>query len=129
MTVTTDTPTQAAVAPHGAQEKAAALVAELRERLHAAARSGKLTDDHAHGILFGLVAANAVLDPARALVLFARAIEHEAHQRRTDPGQDCGNPMGQPNVPSCAELVLAKHEDIAAERLVHDLQHGPWPLY
>lgn len=132
MTVTTDTTGVSVTAPETvetAKDKAVKVVQILRERLHESARAGRLTDEYANGIATGLVSANVVLDPVRALILFARAIEDEAARRRTDPVQDCGNPMGQTNTPSCAELVLRKHEDIAAARLADDLVIGPWPLF
>lgn len=128
MTVTTDT-TMSPPITQTVQERAAALVETLRERLHQASREGRLTDEFANGIASGLVSANVVLDPTRALILFARAIEAEAEARRTNPRQDWDNPMAQNNVPSSAEVVLRKHEDIAAAKLADDLVSGPWPLF
>lgn len=132
MTVTTDT-TDATVRPvaplQDVHEHATALVEKLRERLHQAAHDGLLTDEFANGIATGLVSANVVLDPTRALILFARAIEDEAADRRANPRQDWDNPMGQNNVSSSAEIVLRKHEDIAAAKLAEALVSGPWPLF
>lgn len=129
MTITTQAAGAALDTSESTQDKSVALVERLRERLHKAARTDKLTDEHADGILFGLIGPNVALDPARALILFARAIEDEARARRTAPGQDCGNPMGQTNVPSCAENVLTRHEAIAAAKLAQELVTGPWPLF
>lgn len=109
--------------------KAAALVAELRDRLHQAARDHRLTNEFANGIASGLVSANVVLDPTRNLIMFARAIEAEAETRRTNPVQDWHNPMAQNNMPSSAEVILTKHEDVAAAQLADDLVNGPWPLF
>jgi len=128
-TDTTDTPVVDLAPPKDVHERAAALVAELRERLHQAAIEGALTDEFANGIATGLVSANVVLDPTRALILFARAIEDEARERRANPRQDWDNPMGQNNVPSSAEVVLRKHEAIAAAKLAELLVSGPWPLF
>jgi len=128
MTVTTETEVRPD-APPTIQDQAVDLVERLRERLHQAARDGRLTDEFANGIATGLVSANAVLDPVRALIWFARAIEDEAHQRRTNPQQDWDNPMGQTNVPSSAEVVLTRHEDIAATKAAEALVAGPWPLF
>lgn len=132
MTVTTDTtdiPVVTVAPAKDVHQRATALVEELRERLHEGARKGKLNDEFANGIATGLVSANVVLDPTRALIMFARAIEDEAHDRRTNPVQDWDNPMGQNNVPSSAEVVLRKHEDIAAAKLAEALVSGPWPLF
>lgn len=111
------------------QAQAEALVAVLRERLHEAARAGRLTNEFANGIITGLVHANVVLDPARHLIMFARAIEAEAHDRRTNPVQDWHNPMAQNNMPSSAEVILTKYEDAAATQMADDLVNGPWPLF
>jgi hypothetical protein len=131
MTVTTDTTDTTVVAAPtpDLRERASDLVESLRERLHQAARDGLLTDEFANGIATGLVSANVVLDPTRALILFARAIEDEAADRCANPRQDWDNPMGQNNVPSSAEVVLRKHEDIAAAKLAEALVSGPWPLF
>jgi hypothetical protein len=132
MTVTTDTTDTTVVPlapPQDVHEQAKTLVEELRKRLHQAAYEGLLNDEFANGIATGLVSANVVLDPTRALILFARAIEDEAAERRTNPRQDWDNPMGQNNVPSSAEVVLRKHEDIAAAKLAEALVSGPWPLF
>ena len=132
MTVTTDD-TGVSVAPTNitetAHDKAVKLVEQLRENLHRAARQGKLNIEVAHGIAYSFIDANAALAPAGALIMFASAIEAETLKRRTDPGQDCGNPMGQTNVPSCAELVLTEHENIVAATLAESLVSGPWPLF
>lgn len=129
MTVTTETADAPVGTTETTEDTPVRVVERLRESLHRAAREGKLNDEVADGIAYSFVAANSALDPARALIMFARAIEAEAEQRRTAPTQNCGNPMGQTNVPSCAELVLTKHEAIAAAKLADDLVTGPWPLF
>lgn len=129
MNAITDAVKTGVATPESIQDEAVRLVDRLRQSLHQAAREGKLNDEVADGIAYSFVGANSGLHPAHALTAFARAIEEETRQRCTAPVQDCGNPMGQNNVPSCAENTLRRHEDIAAAALARSLVSGPWPLF
>lgn len=129
MNVTTGTAGLPATAPEAIEDTPARVVDRLRQSLHRAAREGKLNAEVGEGICYSFIGANVALDSARDLIRDARDIEAAAAERRANPVQDCGNPMGQTNVPSCAERVLTAREDRAAAALAEALVSGPWPLF